>query len=269
MRGESSYPIILAHGVCRFDALLNVVFDMDNSDDDRFHYFRGIRSALMAHGFQVFHTAVSWAGGVETRAADLRNELIRITRDFTLYPKVHIIAHSMGGLDARHMVCEYGMDQQVASLSTISTPHQGSSFADWGIKNLARVVDLLGSMGLDITGFRDLTTQRCREFNERAQEFELSNGVKYRTYAGVQTRSRVFTPLRFPHWITERAEGENDGLVSLASAKWREDYFVKKIEADHLNEVGWWDVRDRRIRLDPEGFAKRIRDFYLEIARSL
>src|SRR5215510_6280544 len=48
--------------------------------------------------------------------------------------KVHIIAHSMGGLDARYLLCNnlYGLGalDRVVSLSTISTPHRGSQVAD-------------------------------------------------------------------------------------------------------------------------------------------
>ena len=186
---RGTYPIVLAHGICRLDSLLHAAFDMDNSEDDRFHYFRRVRSTLVRHGYEVYHSRVGWASDVETRARELRDELLRITADFTLSPKVHIIAHSMGGLDARHMIVNHEMHGRVASLSTISTPHLGTSFADWGLRKLPWVVALLGRLGLDVTGFRDLTREACRAFNQRVESFELSNGVRYRTYAGVAEAS--------------------------------------------------------------------------------
>lgn len=245
---------------------MNVAFDMDNSDDDRFHYFRKIRSALVGHGFVAYYSKVSWAAGVQTRARELRDELLRITGDFTRCPKVHIIAHSMGGLDARHMLFRYRMHGRVASLSTVSTPHLGTSFADWGLKHLGPAIGMAGRWGLDITGFRDLTRARCRAFNRKAEQFELSNGVRYRTYAGVQTEDRVFAPFRLPWRIINREEGENDGLVSLRSAIWRQEFFVRKIEADHRNEIGWWDIRDLASEHAAREFEKRIQDFYVGIA---
>jgi triacylglycerol esterase/lipase EstA (alpha/beta hydrolase family) len=42
---------------------------------------------------------------------------------------VHIIAHSMGGLDARHLIVDIvTMADKVGTLATIGTPHLGTSF---------------------------------------------------------------------------------------------------------------------------------------------
>lgn len=45
--------------------------------------------------------------------------------------KVNIIGHSMGGLDARHMITNMGGAEWVSSLFTIGTPHRGSFHCDW------------------------------------------------------------------------------------------------------------------------------------------
>jgi len=264
MPRQTDYPIVLAHGICRFG-----VIDPGQAGNGQFGYFRNIGSALRERGFRVYHSRVSWAGGVRRRAADLRSELNRITEGFSLFPKVHVIAHSMGGLDARHMICRWKMQERVASLSTVSTPHWGSSFADWGIRHLGGLIKIAGTLGLDVRGFRDLTTERCRRFNEEADEFERANGVQYRTYAGVQIREKVAAALRFSYDVIEREEGENDGLVSLRSAKWRDDLFVRQIAADHTNEIGWWDLGDLDISLDLKAFQERIQGLYVEIAESL
>ncbi len=270
MPTRGDYPIILAHGICRFDQWLNETFGMDNRDDDSLHYFKRIRSTLMKHGYAVFHSKVGWADGVDTRAEQLRMELIRHTNDFRDSPKVHIIAHSMGGLDARHMIYNYRMEDRVASLTTIGTPHHGSSFADWGVGSLlGRILIRMKPVGIDLTGLRDLTTQKCREFNEKAADFERSNGVKYQTYAGVQPRERIFRPLRRAHRIIRKREGPNDGLVSLESAKWRPEVFKGQIDADHLNEVGWCDPAAPGGAVRRESFEEEIRQFYVDIANGL
>jgi len=44
-----TFPIVLAHGVCRFDKVWNDVLDIDNSTDDtrdNIHYFKGIGSLV-------------------------------------------------------------------------------------------------------------------------------------------------------------------------------------------------------------------------------
>jgi len=264
------YPIVLAHGICRFDLLTNMAFDMDNSEDDRFHYFRRIRSTLVRHGYEVHHSRVSWAAGLETRAAELRAELIRITGDFTLAPRVYVIAHSMGGLDVRHMMFRFGMYDRVAGLATVGTPHWGTSFADWGLEHLDGALDLAARWGLALDGFRDLTRASCRAFNERAEPTELASGVRFRTYAGAQAEDKVALWLRIPWRIIHRAEeGPNDGLVSVQSARWRDEFFVRTIDADHRNEIGWWDVRDAGSEHALDAFRRRIQAFYVDIAADL
>ena len=71
MTGQETYPIILAHGIARFDVGWNKLIQIDNTDDrvlDFFHYFRGIRTMLAGHGFSVFHSSVPWAARVDRRA---------------------------------------------------------------------------------------------------------------------------------------------------------------------------------------------------------
>ena len=138
-----SYPIVLAHGVCRFDKVWSEALELDNNDDpklDQLHYFKGLRTDLMKHGFTVYHSNVSWAADVETRASELKDYVIKILEKEGA-EKVNIIAHSMGGLDERHMLFNFRdsdhLHERVASLTTISTPHEGSPFADWGTDNLS------------------------------------------------------------------------------------------------------------------------------------
>ncbi len=237
--------------------------------DDSWHYFRRIRSALLAAGFETFHSNVGWGDPVEARAGRLRREILRLTRDFQLHDKVHIIGHSMGGLDARRMIFRHRMEDRVASLTTIGTPHLGTVIADLGIGRLEAVIPMIGALGLDISGLADLTTQRCRAFNEEADAFERSNGVKYQTYAGCQERSRVYSMLKLTYDFILSREGPNDGLVSVDSARWREDVHVRDLDADHLNQIGWCDTNEPEYRTDREGFERRMREVYLEIARGL
>jgi len=67
---------------------------------------------------------------------------------------------------------------------------------------------------INIDGVKELTTERCQEFNRRVADAEAKNNVVYRTYSASEERQRVFLPLR-PSWkIINEREGENDGLVS-------------------------------------------------------
>ncbi len=68
---------------------------------------------------------------------------------------------------------------------------------------------------LDSPGFADLTTENLVEFNKQTKDVE---GVKYYSYAAATDVPRS-TPLYFSYQIVKKYEGENDGLVSLTSAK--------------------------------------------------
>jgi len=101
-----TYPIVLAHGVCRFDVLWNDALNIDNTDDpqlDKLHYFKGIRTMLKQEGYMVYHSKVAWGASVDKRAEDLRINLLKILEE-TGAEKVNVISHSMGGLDARHIL---------------------------------------------------------------------------------------------------------------------------------------------------------------------
>ena len=275
-----TYPIVLAHGVCRFDALLNDALDLDNNDDpelDNLHYFKGIRTMLKQKGYIVYHSNVAWAAGVEKRADDLKENLLKILKE-TQAEKINIIAHSMGGLDARHMMFNDRSDgeihQRVASLTTISTPHEGSPFADWGLDNLTLLHSLIQKLGVDLSALKDLRTDTCKTFNEHqdVKEFEMAckDTIKFRTYAGKQDFWGIFSGLKIPFEIIRKTEGENDGMVSVRSARWRDEYFQGTLDkTDHLNEIGWWDPDQLLDDESRDELLTRIHSFYAGIAGQL
>jgi triacylglycerol lipase len=292
---NAKYPIILAHGIARFDFLLNYftkTFDALGlnrvSANDGLHYFKGIASYLRGHGFDVYHSSVSFAADVEERAGDLRTEVNKVL-GLRNQEKVHLIAHSMGGLDARHMIVNHDMAARVSSLTTIGTPHLGTSFADWGLAHQGdEFIKIIGNV-IDVTGFRDLTTGACSEFNVQAREQEATNSVVYRAYAASQRQKLVFTPLQKSWDIVNDSEGNNDGLVSVTSQLWQSQLVTsqgvaKQIEqklfpigADHLNEIGWWDLNEMReidwwktsIFAAIRDYELRIKNVYLDIATHL
>jgi triacylglycerol lipase len=91
------------------------------------NYFNGVETHL--GGFpRVFVPSVNPIGSIEQRAKQLasaigsRNDLV---------DPLHIIAHSMGGLDARFLITHLrDVGKRVATLVTIGTPHRGSPVAN-------------------------------------------------------------------------------------------------------------------------------------------
>ncbi len=289
------YPIVLAHGIARFDFLTQsllrranlFIWDMSRAFD-RLHYFKRIASTLQADGHRVYETDVNWAGPVETRAKDLRRQVEAALADSGA-ERAHIIGHSMGGLDARHMIVDEGMGDRVASLTTIGTPHLGTSFANWGLAHGGHEAIVALRQRLDLGGFLTLTATERAAFNERARHAEATNDVVYQTVASAQAGERVFGPIRFAWGIIFDQEGENDGLVPATSQAWTDrlvgdDGTAKSVPqrrfpfpADHLNQIGWWDLdelsRSRWWRLsvwrEKERYEAAVRDIYRQIARDL
>lgn len=288
-----TFPIVLAHGIARFDILIEILREKlqlpDDQLTDQFQYFKGIKEHLEAHGFTVFHPNQPFAGSVELRAAKLLERVNAVLQGPPETPKVHIIAHSMGGLDARHMIVDHDMADRVATLTTIGTPHHGSPVADHleqpGGAFLLKMLDRV----LDVDGVSDLTTQACEEFNRRAEHFEATNTVVYSTYCAFENVTDVFAPL-VPGWfLVSHTDGRNDGLVSVRSQQWSSELIANDgtrkpinrhafpFPADHLNEVGWWDPEEvinplfgfGNIAKQASDYEFKVRDLYLQIARSL
>ena len=89
------YPIVLAHGIARFDVLLRDLLKDEDMSDDRTHYFRRIRSTLQAAGFPTYHSSVPWAECVGVRSRALRANVEQVLAA-TGARKVHIIGAQHG-----------------------------------------------------------------------------------------------------------------------------------------------------------------------------
>ncbi|KAJ8602600.1 hypothetical protein MRB53_042399 [Persea americana] len=157
---------------------------------------------------------------------------------------------------------------RVLSLTTIATPHRGSAFADYifaqiGATNLPKLYRLLETFHFETGAFRQLTqTYMAESFNPRTPDLP---GVRYYSY-GAAMRPGLTSVFRKSHRVIERAEGPNDGLVSVDSSQWGE-YKGTLNHVSHLDLINWTN----RLRWFIWGLAGRKRNFnaiafYLDIA---
>ncbi len=123
-------PIILAHGFGGSRATLSTFFK--------------VKEALQADGHFVVVTEVQPFAGIDARARTLAPQVDQALADFcaarqpgvatcVANTRCNIVAHSMGGLDARYLISTLGYGAKVASLTTLSTPHSGSILSDTAI----------------------------------------------------------------------------------------------------------------------------------------
>jgi triacylglycerol lipase len=189
-------------------------------------YFHGIDRYLRAAGNRVFVPRLSATGGIAERAAQLKAFLDQ----YSPCEPVHILAHSMGGLDSRYMITHLGMADRVLTLSTLGTPHRGTSYIDWLVQRFGFFArPALDALGIARQGFRDLTTTSCADFNRQTPD---QPRVRYFSVVGKCEGPWLGFPWTLSQRLVERHEGPNDGVVSVASATYGEHTEIW--EGDHL-----------------------------------
>jgi triacylglycerol lipase len=217
------YPLVFCHGMLAFSTLrMQMPADAN--------YFSPLRQFLSQRGFRVLFPQVAPTAGVAARAAELRDLILRWTEE-----PVNIIAHSMGGLDARYLITHLGMADRVRSLTTVSTPHRGTYIADWFTAHFHHRIPLLltlQALGFNVDGFRDCRLAACQAFNATTPDMP---GVQYFSYGGETPTARLSPVLRRAWNILTPVEGPNDGLVSVASARWGE--YLGTVHADHFAQT--------------------------------
>lgn len=135
---DCAAPYVLAHGI--------------NSNAETWDEgsARAVLTTLNDAGVLYTRFSVTPNGSVAGNARELRDQ-IRAFLEPLAADKVHVIAHSKGGLDTQAMVA-LAPPFKVLSLSTLSTPHLGSVAADLSIIQQTEADDLVNS-GADPNGF--------------------------------------------------------------------------------------------------------------------
>lgn len=251
----ATYPLVLVHGFM-----------------DKGGAFVGLEPRLAADGHAVERVSLPPLAPVAVRAEYLADQIDEILAAHGA-AKVNLIAHSMGGLDSRYVVRHLGYADRVASITTIATPHRGSSVADavlgWTNADSSWVQWLMGKVvGVvegqfdeydeeDLIGaLEDLSTSGAAELNAQTPDVPE---VYYQSWAGVSSPiarwqdgveaqcgdvlasdpsffgfgNDRMAPRLVPLSYVEG--GINDGVVSVHSASWGR--MRGCIPADHMDQV--------------------------------
>jgi triacylglycerol lipase len=217
-------PIVLAHGLGGFTRIGVGPVTLAT-------YFRGIPEAMQSAGNRVLVTRVPPLAAVDRRAHRLGEQIEQELGD----RPVHVIGHSMGGLDSRRLLADPAWRRRILSLTTIGTPHLGSWLADFAKLRVGRIYRLLERMGVDPRGCVDVTRGEAGRFHDRNP---APPDVPCFSVAGEPTVETVCWPLRRFHAILSELDGPNDGLVSSESAL----AFGTRLPvwpADHFRQMNW------------------------------
>lgn len=257
----TKYPILLVHGVFFRDTKF-------------FNYWGRIPNELKANGATIFYGNHPSAASITDCAAELKERIVQVLSE-TGAEKVNIIAHSKGGLDCRYAISKLGMNDKVASLTTINTPHRGCRFADYllnvipeDIKNKVAetynsTLKKVGEENPDfLAAVSDLTDASCQKLNS---ELPVPQGVFCQSVGSVLRRATGGKfPLNLSYHLVKYFSGENDGLVDESSFKWGEKYIL--LRPTEKRGISHGDMIDLN-RQNFSGFD--VREFYVNLVSDL
>jgi len=255
----TKYPLLMVHGI-------------GFRDLKYLNYWGRVPREIMRNGARVYYGHQEAMGTIEDNARDIQMKILEIMEE-THCEKVNIIAHSKGGLDARYMILQYNMGPHIASLTTISTPHQGSELLDVlgklpdrAYRKLSSALDShfrrLGDKNPDCyTSSRQMLPAYAKEFNARVRD---SEGVYYQSYALLMKNLFSDSLLCIPYAILKVVKGPNDGLVCLESAKWGNYRGV--LTNKYRRGISHGDIIDLK-REDIRGFD--VKEQYVKIISEL
>lgn len=251
---QTKYPVVLVHGMIIKDFKL-------------YKAFRKIRDKLTEQGVKVYVTNQDGIGKIATNAQQLKDEIFEILKKENV-DKVNLIAHSKGGLDCRYMISKLDMEDHIASLTTLSTPHLGSKMSK-NILKLPKWIAKFASFWInltykifkdkdpDIIGLAyDVTDEHMKQFNK---EVINSDKVYYQSYSSDVENKHLFIML-IPHkYSTYSEKDKTDGVVSVESSKWG-DYKGDLGNFDHGEMVGVYGNKKT---------LEEVSNFYLKVVSKL
>lgn len=262
---DTKYPVVLAHGM-GFSATVFGAID----------YWWGIPDGLENEGADVFITSVNGMDSTRNKALDFKNQFLQI-KAVTGASKLNIIAHSHGTLYTRDAVSNLGLSSMVASHTSIAGPHRGSALADMVVGIVPDSLEWLVGETMDLVyiflmgdtdpNSLDNAYDVTRPYMQNTFNPNTPNksGIYYQSWAAKAKTSCPSAVLE-PTWLVMLvAEGANDGLVSVNSAKWGnfrgvEDAAWYSPGCDHANIV------DQLFGITP-GFDAP--EFYIDIVSDL
>ncbi len=167
----------------------------------------------------------SWYG-VEHNAKQIAEAVYRAC-ELTGAPKIHLIAHSKGGVDGRRALYLPGVADKVFSYTTLATPHRGMLFSSlislvpllpkYVVSPIInRIVKKKGDPSPDVYSvLKDTTLKGAREFEKKYPD---RPDVVYSSYAFINEDKRK----KIPHpgqMLISVFDRNTDGIVPLKSTE--------------------------------------------------
>ena len=262
---QFKYPILMVHG-------------MGFRDRRHLNYWGRIPKVLEEEGATIYYGDQDSNGSVEDNAEFLADRIRKLASENNI-EKFNVIAHSKGGLDIRYAISTLKVNDLIATVTTMNTPHNGSYTVDKLLKFpsfLVRFGCAVTDIWFRILGDRNPSTYKViRGFlTSEAEKFNNENpddpNIYYQSYAFSCKKVTSDMFLWFSNLIVRMVEGENDGFLTPRALKWGNfrGHF-RSISNRGISHCDVVDMRRRPLSRKKGDGVSDITDIYRDIAREL
>lgn len=256
---QLKYPVLLCHGYGGFSTLLSPA------------PMHKPCMRLRSLGIQAFAPNIVPYGTIATRAEQWVR-MIGILKEKYGYEKLNVVAHSMGGLDMRYAIAKLGIADSISSLTTIATPHRGTSLAELVLNSpdtirekLAEFVDWFGeniyptAKSDAVAAVQQLTRDYILdEFNPTIVDTDDIHYFSYSAAVGKGTEHPLHPIYRLQNQLIFQNEGINDSFVTDESARWGNH--LGTLNISHLEQIEIQVSKERK---------PLVEKFWIDLSKNL
>ena len=175
------------------------------------------------------------SSNIESRANRFLTNFNKLAKN---HDKVHIIAHSFAGVDIRAMISLYDLQPRIASLSTVSSPHNGLTLLEKLLNHKeaeAYLSDAFRPVGLNPYNATEFNSGLMEDINE-----DLADSETYQKFSFGSRTSQAHLDkfLRYPGSaiMDEDPLDDNDGITHPRDWEWGQ--YLLTFEASHYESGG-------------------------------
>ncbi|MGM0743676.1 lipase family alpha/beta hydrolase [Rhodohalobacter sp.] len=256
---QLNHPVLLCHGYGSMSMLMKPSPMHDSC------------LRLRSFGIQAFAPNIVPYATIEIRASQWSERIKQLQEKYG-YEKFNVIAHSMGGLDMRYAIHNLGISSSVASLTTVATPHHGTSLAEIVLTTpellKEKLNELMNWFGENVfpdqksnavAAVEQLTRNYIKEtFNPSTPNHEDIQYFSISACVGKGTKYPLNPILRLQNQLIYQKEGVNDSFVTADSAVWGEH--IGEYSLSHLEQIDLQVSKERK---------PLVNQMWLDIAKTL
>ncbi|TVQ66848.1 MAG: hypothetical protein EA360_05025 [Balneolaceae bacterium] len=242
---QLNYPVLLCHGYGGFSMLISP---------------SPIHKACMRlreHGVAAFAPNIVPYATIDIRAEQWVEIIWTLMKQYS-FEKINVVAHSMAGLDMRYAINHLDLVEKVASLTTIATPHRGTSLAELVLTAPEAIREKLGDLADwfgesiyphqksdAVAAVEQLTREYVTKvFNPENPDIGKIPYFSYSAAVGKGTPHPLNPIYRLQNQLIYQQEGPNDAFVTAESAVW--GTHLDTLPISHLEQIDIQVSRERR-----------------------